>query len=219
MEASKELNLAVFSIVVLGNMNPAIHQPYWYKDVGILTEEETKSAIELPVFCLPHFAHFKLPPIEITCQVVNWQITVSSDAAIDRAVNIASRTFDRLYDTPVSAFGLNFMFQVDVGIENIASYLASSLASTRLGLPPNGKSAQLTYSIAGENVRYNLNMAPSDINPNMLQVSINAHHDIISTTSFKMEPLFTAAIEIDLPFAKKCLDDIIAATKAVTEAK
>ena len=62
----------LYSIVIVGSMNPRIHHPAWYEAVKILSAEEA-SAASL-VACTPMASQFQLPGLNIICLQDRWEI-------------------------------------------------------------------------------------------------------------------------------------------------
>jgi hypothetical protein len=101
-----------FSIVVIGAMNSAIHHPYWYRDRGLIDDEEMKTALshEETVF-VPEIAQFNTGQIFINCQARRWEVKTSNRGFVKRIVDIAGKVFDEILPhTPIVACGFNFIF-------------------------------------------------------------------------------------------------------------
>jgi hypothetical protein len=100
---------ATLSVVVVGHMNPAIHHPAWYLAGGSLKPEESEAiAVRGGVVIVPQFARFETERWRIECSPDRWQISTLSGTAAAEVIEIACSTFERLCETPISAFGLNY---------------------------------------------------------------------------------------------------------------
>ncbi|MCA9646778.1 MAG: hypothetical protein H6718_18235 [Polyangiaceae bacterium] len=119
-----------FSVVVVGNMNPAIHHPMWY--IGEVPEFAAEAEASLSgnsILTAPNFAKFATQNITVECQMNRWLIAASSSEKFELALHVAQETFRRLYETPVTAFGFNFDFRGPVGKASSAlRELSSTLA-------------------------------------------------------------------------------------------
>jgi len=179
-----------YTIVVLGNMNPSIHHPVWYKDVGILDADAAKLAVSRPVLVTPQLATFELPDALLTCMPERWQLATRepSAAARERLIGFASKTFERLFDTPVTSFGLNV--EVERQVQGLRQdTLGEILSSTPLGSVFGGKKAGvervvLTHALdplstSEADLQRQLKFTISVLNePAVCAVSANAHHSI-----------------------------------------
>jgi hypothetical protein len=99
--------LDAFSIIVLGALNPPIHHPLWYADARILTPTEAEEAQRSPAFlCTRDAAAFSFGQLQVRCTRSRWSVHAARAEALDRLLNLAAHTHDRLRDTPVTGFGL-----------------------------------------------------------------------------------------------------------------
>src|SRR5262245_34493563 len=104
-------------------MNPAIHHPAWYLATSIIDKPEFEESLRNLVVVTPQFAQFVSKGFSVFCLPDRWQISCET-AEGTRIVVIATATFDRLGDTPVSAYGVNHDFHVETDKE-IPSILAT----------------------------------------------------------------------------------------------
>ena len=127
MEKTEDRSL--FSVVVSGHMNPAIHHPAWYEQIGILTQAEALESLKGENFvCLPQVAQFASRGITVTCIPTRWDARTTKADQRERILDIAKRTYTALDHTPVSAFGFNFDIVEDAEAEDdIARYFGASL--------------------------------------------------------------------------------------------
>ncbi|MGD0680375.1 MAG: hypothetical protein ABSC94_33800 [Polyangiaceae bacterium] len=145
----------LFSVVVLGAMNPAIHHPLWYEHVGLLTAQERALALASPDLQItPAFSQFSLPRLTINCMQARWAAQTAEEGAFDRVVEIAKAAMDRLDDTPVSVIGINFDFCRPSGIENVSRALASKVRSSDLGFEGEGEGDGVSGSLSFSHSRF-----------------------------------------------------------------
>jgi len=135
-----------FSIVIAGNMNPAIHHPAWYAagDLPWFAEEARQSDSDDVLLVTVQASRFKTSNYVIQCTQGVWQITTtSSDATVQgRAVELAASTFARLHETPVTAFGLNAEYRGELS----ASATDLTRAAGLLKAPPNSGFRAFSFS-------------------------------------------------------------------------
>jgi hypothetical protein len=153
-----------YSIVVAGNMNPAIHHPAWYKLIKALSEEELASSGGLGArrqdtaetspteqergvtvtiaavdpndpISTPGFARFTAGKIRIACIEQSWTIATFDQNLLVRIRDVASSVFEALGHTPVSAYGFNFAFHRKTGVADVGALLAQIIDATEFGFP------------------------------------------------------------------------------------
>jgi len=133
---SKDSDL--FSVVMLGSMNPRIHHPKWYQSVGIFSDEEVEYSIGTqPVFCTPAFSQFVVGDLVIKCLPERWDIQTTKPENIDKIREIGQRLFDVLLcHTPVKVVALNFDYVREKTRGNTRDFLAGILsdAAAKLGM-------------------------------------------------------------------------------------
>src|SRR5947209_9499838 len=114
----------VYSIVIVGNMNPRIHHPAWYEAVEVLSREEARVAVASPVMCTPALSQVQFDGLAVLCLQDRWEIQSQDARKLERMLDIAGRTFDTLMHTPIAAFGLNFHFVRPAGLQDVGLRLA-----------------------------------------------------------------------------------------------
>jgi hypothetical protein len=185
-----------YSIVVAGNMNPAIHHPAWYKTIEALSEKELQSTNAVipegsapmaqspsrATICTPAVSQFTAGRIRVTCISQNWTIATTDRDLWIRIRDVAISVFEALGHTPVSAYGLNFMFHRTTSVGNVAARLAQFIDNTPLAFPRDtevSRSAKIGYTLARPDRSLNLSVEASARSANIIFISINAHHPII----------------------------------------
>lgn len=125
-----------FTIVVLGNMNPSVHHPLWYLQVGLFQEDEVlKTLHEKEVICIPPLTKFSINNISMQCTQENWQIGTSDKSNLPYLESITAKVFDDLLKhTPVDRMGFNFNYRRDTASKDVAGFLANRLAEVARGL-------------------------------------------------------------------------------------
>src|SRR5579864_7302597 len=124
----------LYSIVVLGAMNPRLHYPLWYQVTGSMTKEEANAARESPgFFVAPEFAQFETPQFIVTCIADRWEIKARSVAAQPKVLEIACRVFEKLGETPVTAYGFNSIRHLETKSPRVRDVLRQLAIGAGLG--------------------------------------------------------------------------------------
>ena len=170
------------SIVVVGNHNPPIHHPLWYVAVGIISQEESDSALSnKDVVFLPMLSQFAIRNHRIVCGPDRWECQRLGEGEEDttRLVEIAAATFDKLDQTPVRAYGFNFVHTRTLSSGPVANVLATQVATLPLGLATgDALSAKIEQVEKADETLLKFNLGQSAAGPNSLQIAVNAHFDI-----------------------------------------
>jgi hypothetical protein len=224
-----------YSIAVAGAMNPAIHHPTWYKIIGALSESEVAEAMAqkappLPgpgqgyatitsavTMFMPGFAQFTAGKVRITCVEQSWTIWTHDRALLSRCCEIASSVFEALEHTPVTAYGLNFIYHRQTAIGAVAVRLAEILDASQLGLQlkqvAGTRSAKVGYTFSEKGRALNVNVEQSTRGADTLFVSINAHHPIVAEEVggglFDLGALLRGSIRRDSSDAEETISKIM----------
>lgn len=132
---AKETDTSLYSIVVVGQMNPRIHHPQWYHRIGCLSDEEMDAAVESDeMVCVPPIASFSVSGVAVVVQDARWEIRTADRGTTGRMLEIAGAVFAALEHTPVSGFGFNINLRRATSINDVGAYLAHLVLSSGLGL-------------------------------------------------------------------------------------
>ncbi len=189
------------SIVVVGAMNPRIHQPHWYAATNIISNDELQIG-DSSLIAVPRITQFSLDHIKITCQDDRWDLFAEGEASFSRAVEIASLTWNKLPETPVISYGFNFFATFSVGEGLASSSLCSLLPSPMLELGFHPSAAE--YKIVGVEDglgQVTVDLRPSDQAGTAITASINYHF-----TPEKLEGYFDLGSELKTDF-ELCLEN------------
>jgi hypothetical protein len=126
----------LYSIVVLGAMNPSIHHPSWYQLVGLIDEDEAQYAHKSGnTVTIPQIAQLEFQDFKIICQEPRWEVQTTNVDRTERLRKIAASMFDELLKhTPVSAFGVNVNYRLKTECSSVAKTLAKVITETDIGL-------------------------------------------------------------------------------------
>ena len=131
----QQINTSEYSVVVVGAMNPAIHHPQWYEVVGMLTAAEAQDALRGDALVVvPQLAQFQAAALQIQCTPARWQVNTADTEQRGRIIDLAATTFERLGETPISAYGLNARFDVTTGSEDAVKMLGAQFSDGPLDL-------------------------------------------------------------------------------------
>jgi hypothetical protein len=151
----------MYTIAVGGFMNPAIHHALWYRTIGAIDEAEYQATIKTPfntttqLLSQVRFANSRLA---IQCQPNEWTIQGFDDSSWPTMVKITSLVFERLNETPVSAYSFVSQKHLDTTIPDVGAALADKIYGMNLALlrgsePATGSNIELTVKVADYNVR------------------------------------------------------------------
>src|SRR5437773_3339894 len=142
-----------FTLLIVGNMNPAIHHPSWYQMTGVMHAEEAEFAQAKPMVCTPALSQFGIKDLEILCDAQRWGATTRDASQIDRIRQIASKTFDLLTQTPLSSYSLIF-HQHRLFVRDVGPFLASLVERLPIGFAtPGGRRAASVRQVIYESNR------------------------------------------------------------------
>ncbi|MEE9391782.1 MAG: hypothetical protein V3W41_04670 [Planctomycetota bacterium] len=200
------------TIVVKGHMNPRIHHPLWYQVTGILAEDQVQTSLvaNAKLLMMPQLTQFATPGLHVQCMPDQWLATSSPNTGSESVLALACGTFERLADTPVTAFGLNVTTATDVDPARLAAitedFARLPFQAPISGTQPEPEQVVFSYKLPplklaeDEHVsrRFRVTVTvKSDPSP-ALSVAINVHHDIHVTTrrNFDLARMLTAAAPV-----------------------
>ena len=105
-------------IVILGNFNPSIFQPYWFSLKKLIREEESeKAAINVIHNSL---VQFDLDWCSFTVTEDRFQVSTTDEVNFDLVKDLVVSVFNILCETPLSALGVNYTY--NFSLENNKNY-------------------------------------------------------------------------------------------------
>jgi hypothetical protein len=172
----------LYFVIVSGAMNPAIHNPQWYRVIGAIDEAELQASLKIPSNSTTSFSsqvQFGSPPLSVTCQPEQWWIQSSDAGSWSRMLEIASLVFARLRETPLVSFGLQTQRHLDTGASNIKSVLGASLVALNLGLP-TGKStgSNIALSVVDQDYEVTTSIQPSYLSERSVFVLYQRQYEV-----------------------------------------
>jgi hypothetical protein len=103
------------SIVVRGDLNPAIFQPYWFSQNNLIKLQEAEAAI-VKIVC-PDVTVFETGWLQVQVVRDRFQVSTFQDAYYEPLRDLVNGTFTLLYHTPARVLGINMDFHFDMGAE------------------------------------------------------------------------------------------------------
>lgn len=183
-----------FTVVVVGNMNPALHHPTWYLVDDQSLERDVKAALDAGrVVATSAFSSFEGERVAIQCTPERWVITASKRGDFSLALTLANRTFERLYETPLTAFGFNLDYS---GLLRLPDPVRDDLAE-RFGLPLKGFTLQgepVSVPVA-EKMQFTLRTTTTvELGGAVSKLRVNLHCDLdVKLPKFDFAPLLERA--------------------------
>jgi len=165
-----------YSIVIIGAMNPRLHYPLWYKLIGLLTEEESDASRESKDFSITQLAaQFSFDDCRIVCLMDRWEINTTKEENRGRILQIACGVFEKLNETPLTAFGFNTWADLNTDCPKIGPVLAKIAEDTGLGFSGDGeKNCQFAYTKSQGFQTVQIVVRPSAILESMIWVAYNS---------------------------------------------
>jgi hypothetical protein len=215
----------LFSLVVVGAMNPSIHHPAWYRLNGIFTEEEYTAADKSSTLVTSQISQFSVGSVTILCDPVRWQAQTKDEAKLERLKEIAAKTFEVLFHTPVSLYGLNFAYHRVTTLSEVNSVLATLIRGLPLGLgsePAEKSAAKINYQTTSTGRVLTTLVEPSVKGGEQVFVAINAEYRTPTPAPgeykpFDLTPLLNEAFHRDYPDAKRIVANVVNALNALKE--
>ena len=188
MSDDKEL----YSIVVIGAMNPRIHTPAWYSHFELISKEQFEATSLSPgTVMAPQIAQFQLDAMGVLCLPDRWEIKTTRKTETDRIVAVTQKIFDELLmHTPVFAVGFNFLYQKKTQARDVGRLLASRLALLPFGLERwSADSGELSLRRSSNNKSNGLAIGPSPEAdaPTYISIAFNCEYRFIEPGQFKLE--------------------------------
>src|SRR5882724_855177 len=100
------LKISGLSIVLLGDFNAKIFQPFWFSAQNLITESEANGVSDLLV--AKDIAVFKLPWLAVEVNPGRFSVSTLQDSHFEAVRDLAVGTFKLLRHTPVTQLGINF---------------------------------------------------------------------------------------------------------------
>lgn len=189
----------LYSIVVIGAMNPRIHHPAWYRTIGAINDSEFHATVISQSIALSAmFSTFKIgeTDIVILCQADRWEIKSPSPEQWDRMAGIAKLVFGKLNDTPVAFFGLTTQRHLPTASESVIKSLGAKLERIKLGLPTVGAEAtNIQITSAEGDYLITVSVQQSIVNRQSVFILVNTQYNCPTTepamplTQFDLGPL------------------------------
>lgn len=188
------LKRELVNVVVVGDMNPAIHHPNWYAREGIISNESAAEALKSEYVFVQPVSQFRAAGIRVTCQPARWEVSAERWDLFPECLRLAEQTWTRLAHTPFRGCGLNV--DADYGSSpDLARWLAHELTRTALILPANGIAAQVVYTTAWSGGTLSIAVKAPAERPEQVTVGVNVHFDVSDDLEVRLSQLDGAFVE------------------------
>ncbi len=112
-----DVKIESHSIVVVGDLNPSILQPYWFFHNNLIRESEAEKA-KIKIL------HRDISIVEFDWFIFNvtrekFTITTTKEAFYPLLRDLAIGTFSILSHTPITALGINMQYHINYGKESL----------------------------------------------------------------------------------------------------
>jgi hypothetical protein len=216
LQPQEEINEV--ALVLLGNMNPALHHPIWYHHIGAIDQRELDQALSAEFIFMPQVAQFKTDKFQVVCDQHRWQASATHLADAARLIDLIEAAFDKkLTETPIRAYGLNYHFHAKTNCPNVAGALAGMLARAPLGFEPSeGASGTLSFTRPFDGGQLRCSVEGSSRGVEMVYVGINVHYEAPpnptqnSLETFLLKPLLARRMETVRPAVDRIVASIVA---------
>lgn len=218
----------IISIVVLGPMNPRIHNAHWYRAIGAIDENELQSSLVDPAGSIvsPAFSQFRFsinPTIAIICTTERWEIQSDSEKIWERMTKIASTVFAKLSETPIKIYALNTQKHVPTKSTSVKDVLADAIVKMNLGFP-NGKSLASVIQITAieDDHKVMATAQPSVNNEMSVFVAYNSEYEAPTAPAggyFDLGRLMSMRLPNHRASADKFTNDVVGAVNIRADAQ
>ena len=100
-----------YSLVLVGNFNPAMFQPEWFKINSIISSEDFDLArsdtLKNSIIVTPQLTIFKTTQLNIKIDQNRFEIIAEKEPFVS-VIDFASKTFENLGSFTLKAFGFNY---------------------------------------------------------------------------------------------------------------
>jgi hypothetical protein len=192
-----------YSVVVAGNMNPAIHHPAWYLNFELIDKTEFDFALANATVVAP-LSRFNAPKFAVVCLPDRWEVQTTQPAEADRILDLASRVFAILDHTPVGAFGFNFQTHRETAVKSVGNVLGSVVRALPLGIDLSADMAgQFVATLMRDGQQTTVTVAQSVLGQTLVFIHVNFHYGIATAQTpqefrrFDLGPMLQAHFHTD----------------------
>ena len=201
------------SIVLVGHMNPSIHHPSWYEAIEAIKSADVEVATnQFPVVTTPQMSSFSTAGFNLKCLLDRWEISVSDPSRESQALDVASKAFSVLGETPITRFGINYQGSRELEHSTPES-LAAALSSTPFmiqidGSAPSLESMNLEFPLpqveasdgwfANRRLRFQLSLRREKTR-SIAQAGVNVHHEVVPREGkrlWSLPAMLEAAVQV-----------------------
>ena len=178
----------LWQIVLVGQIDHRVHHPFWYKDLGVLSEQEFSVARD--TFAAGNAFCFDCGSFSLVVYPDKWQIQTTARNQRNRLAEIAYKVFDEKYfELPLLAFGINAHLHKKTTAKDAILSLAAVLSKIGLGFELNGEaSVDLAFRNEYDGRTVYKSITRSPIGQSYIYLNYNGHHSLTHhRAKFKIE--------------------------------
>ncbi len=209
---------SLYSIVVLGPMNPRLHHPAWYNLIGAISQEEANEAVSHQnIVCVQPFSAFQAAGISIACQENRWEVSTKEHSSRKRLFDIVKMVFTKLFETPIMHFGINTNLDLETSIPDVAASLSALLAGLDVGFPVDSSGDQdcwLHYKSSRADGSTTVHVQPLALDKSLVYIAYNTDYVTARLLKekrdyFDIAELLAPRFDADLEFAMQNAQTIV----------
>lgn len=169
------------SIVMLGNFNPTIFQPYWFSSKGLIRENESSNAKIQVIHS--SVVQFELDWVSFLITKDKFQAITTRESYFELVKDLVISTFKILSETPIDALGINHTYNFTLKNQKNYTKFGEWLGNLSLWQESVPEAKLLTLEIFhekkenGELGSQKIRITPSDL-PNLnfgVAIDFNEH--------------------------------------------
>ncbi len=180
-----QLTQRSLSVVLLGDFNPKIFQPFWFAHKKLLSEQECKEASENGIEVIhSSIVRFKTTWANFDISQTRFEIRTSNEQMFNPAKDLLNGIFNILNETPIKAIGINHILHYRMSNKEVYhNFGVDKGALKNWSFMNNPKLLQIeiveSERTDGEKGSVRIRLYPSDlVKPNGIAVNINDHYDV-----------------------------------------
>lgn len=172
------------SLVLLGNFNPSIFNPYWLSEEGCIKKTEEKTAKinithpQISDFSVGEWLHISVTPDR-------FQANLLDNSYLDIFFDLVISIFDKLLYTPLTQMGINNTYEYSFsdidGKNKLLKLLAPSNIWQQIKNEPIFVSQRIAFKKESTDLYnnfYNVSLSQSEKNDIGLSININDHYEL-----------------------------------------
>ena len=174
------------SIVLIGDFQPAMFQPFWFRMQDAISEEEYNYIVNSKkedMLITNNSVHFETGQFDIQITQNRFQI-ICKNKTSEIIIDFFKKIFDSLSSMPITAYGINFIFHIEAKDKREMKRIGQTLSPWKNWNPllleeDDNEGTGITSITATKQKDYgrtNLTISVSDEIKHGIKFSFNFHH-------------------------------------------